>query len=97
MVNNTMTIAASGHWPSTMAPVTAMLINALMFRLPLRRATHPFLYVVKPQATTARIASAAENPSGRPIQLTTSDAIAALPARANGHHGFIGSSATAAS
>ena len=43
IVNSTMTIAASGHWPSANAPVTAMLISALMFRLPLLMATQPFL------------------------------------------------------
>ena len=40
---NTITIAASGHWPSAKAPVTAILIRALIFRLPLRMATQPFL------------------------------------------------------
>jgi hypothetical protein len=43
MVNSTITMAASGHWPSSSAPVTAMLISALMFRLPLRMAIQPFL------------------------------------------------------
>jgi len=40
-VNSTITIAASGHWPSSNAPVTAMLISALMLRLPLRSAVNP--------------------------------------------------------
>ena len=42
-VNNTITIAASGHCPKRMAPVTAMLIRALMLRLKLRIAIQPFL------------------------------------------------------
>ncbi len=41
MVNSTITIAASGHWPISIAPVTAMLISALMLRLPLRIAIQP--------------------------------------------------------
>ena len=43
IVNNTITIAASGHCPRKSAPVTAMLIKALMLRLPLRMAIQPFL------------------------------------------------------
>ncbi|CFM09355.1 Uncharacterised protein [Bordetella pertussis] len=34
-------MAASGHWPMSIAPVTAMLIRALMLRLPLRTAIQP--------------------------------------------------------
>ncbi len=41
MANSTLTIAASGHWPISMAPVTAMLIRALMFRLRFFRAIQP--------------------------------------------------------
>ena len=90
IVNSTMTIAASGHWPMMSAPVTAMLINALMFRLPLLMAIQPFLYVLEPQAKTARMASAAANQPGYPSQPTASDAIADTPAAARGHHGFSG-------
>ena len=43
MVNNTITIAASGHCPRTKAPVTAILISALIFKLPLRIEIQPFL------------------------------------------------------
>ena len=43
IVNSTITIAASGHWPKKSAPVTAILISALMLRLPLRMAIQPFL------------------------------------------------------
>ncbi|MNC83771.1 hypothetical protein D3C75_1379160 [compost metagenome] len=42
-VNRNMTMAASGHWPISTAPVTAMLISALMFRLRFFRAIQPFL------------------------------------------------------
>ncbi len=41
--NSTITMAASGHCRISMAPVTAMLISALMFRLPLDSAIQPFL------------------------------------------------------
>jgi len=41
--------------------------------------------------------SAAASQLGRPIQLTVSEAIAATPAKANGHQGFFGSSVVAAS
>ncbi len=41
MANSTLTIAASGHWPMSTAPVTAMLIRALMFRLRFFRAIQP--------------------------------------------------------
>lgn len=40
-LNRNITMAASGHWPISTAPVTAMLISALMFRLPLRTAIQP--------------------------------------------------------
>lgn len=96
IVNSTITIAASGHWPIAIAPVTAMLISALMFRLPLRIAIQPFLYVVSPHASTAASASAAASHTGRPAQVAPSDAIAATPASASGHHGFAGASATRA-
>jgi hypothetical protein len=39
--NSTMTIAASGHCPSSSAPVTATDIKALMFRFSWRRANQP--------------------------------------------------------
>lgn len=42
-VNRNITIAASGHWPISTAPVTAMLIKALMLRLRFFRAIQPFL------------------------------------------------------
>ncbi|MNP76941.1 hypothetical protein D3C76_1742740 [compost metagenome] len=42
-VNRNITIAASGHCPIRIAPVTAMLIKALMFRLRFFRAIQPFL------------------------------------------------------
>ncbi|MNH19781.1 hypothetical protein D3C72_1319430 [compost metagenome] len=42
-VNRNMTMAASGHCPISTAPVTAMLISALMLRLPFFRAIQPFL------------------------------------------------------
>ena len=38
-----ITIAASGHWPMTKAPLTATVISALMFSLPARSAARPFL------------------------------------------------------
>ena len=41
--NSTITIAASGQWPMSMAPVTAMDINAFMFRLRFLSAIQPFL------------------------------------------------------
>ena len=37
-----ITIAASGHWPISSAPVTATAISALMFRRPRRSALTPF-------------------------------------------------------
>ena len=40
-LNRNITMAASGHWPISTAPVTAMLIRALMLRLPLRTAIQP--------------------------------------------------------
>jgi hypothetical protein len=42
-VNSNITMAASGHWPISTAPVTAMLISALMLRLRFFRAIQPFL------------------------------------------------------
>ncbi|MNF86069.1 hypothetical protein D3C84_684920 [compost metagenome] len=41
MAKSTLTMAASGHWPISRAPVTAMLISALMFRLRFFRAIQP--------------------------------------------------------
>ena len=84
-------MAASGHWPNSSAPVTAMLISALMFRLPLRMATQPFLKVLVPLARTATTANAAANPVGNPAHCTTSDAIAASPAMASGRHALTAS------
>jgi hypothetical protein len=43
MAYSAITIAASGHWPITIAPVTATVISALMFRRPWRSAAQPFL------------------------------------------------------
>ncbi|OPZ76388.1 MAG: hypothetical protein BWY79_01649 [Actinobacteria bacterium ADurb.Bin444] len=40
--NSTMTMAASGHSPMAMAPVTAMVMRALMFRVRFLRASNPF-------------------------------------------------------
>ena len=57
-LNRNITMAASGHWPISTAPVTAMLIRALMLRLPLRTAIQPF-WVSRPQAVMAATASAA--------------------------------------
>ncbi len=37
-----ITMAASGHWPISSAPVTATVISALMFRRPRRSASRPF-------------------------------------------------------
>ena len=38
-----ITMAASGHWPITNAPVTATVIRALMFSRPRNSAVSPFL------------------------------------------------------
>ena len=43
MAYSAITIAASGHWPITKAPVTATVISALMLSLPRSRADKPFL------------------------------------------------------
>jgi len=37
-----ITMAASGHWPIAKAPLTATVINALIFRRPRSRAFKPF-------------------------------------------------------
>ncbi|MNR18921.1 hypothetical protein D3C85_1356800 [compost metagenome] len=41
--NRNITMAASGHSPMSIAPVTAIDISALMFRLRFLRAIQPFL------------------------------------------------------
>lgn len=86
-VKSTITIAASGHWPIAIAPVTAMLISALMFRLPFVSAIQPLRYVPRPQVATAASASAAASHTGSCSHVTASDAAAATPAIASGHHG----------
>ena len=42
MVKSTITIAASGQWPMMTAPVTAIAIKALMFKLKFLSAIQPF-------------------------------------------------------
>jgi hypothetical protein len=39
----TITIAASGQWPITIAPVTAIDMRAFMFKLRFLSAIQPFL------------------------------------------------------
>jgi hypothetical protein len=41
MAYSAITMAASGHWPMTKAPVTATVISALMFSRPCRSAVSP--------------------------------------------------------
>ncbi len=52
-----MTIAASGHWPITNAPVTATVISALMFSRPRRSAARPLRYTSKPDSPIATAAT----------------------------------------
>lgn len=67
-----------------------MLISALMFRLPLRRGLQPFLKVVVPQASTATKAKMAVTSVAQAAHCRASEAIAASPAIASGHHGLAG-------
>ena len=87
-VNRTMTMAASGHCRSNTAPVTAMLIRALILRLPWRNAIQPFLKVPTPLIVMATRANSPDNHSGKPSQWTISAPRAASPASANGHQGL---------
>src|SRR5690625_6469663 len=54
--NSTITMAASGHCPIRIAPVTAMLIKALILRFRFLRAIQHFLLVEKPPYNIASIA-----------------------------------------
>src|SRR5690625_1930254 len=51
--NKDITIAASGHSPIAKAPVTAILIKALILRLRFLMATQPFLYTCSPESKIA--------------------------------------------
>src|SRR5690625_6053815 len=83
--NNTMTMAASGHCPIKTAPVTAMLMSALIFKLALITAVQPFLYVSRPLHPMATTAQRKLNQAGAPNQYKPSATTAKIPATTTGH------------
>jgi hypothetical protein len=88
---STITIAASGHWPITTAPVTAMAISALMFSVRWRSAPQPLRYVDRPVRPMAISASASAGHAVSPAENATASAprAAAPPASRRAGLGWV--------
>ena len=80
--NSQITTAASGHWPMSAAPMTAIVISRFMFSESVRSAIQPFFRVSTPPSAMAAkdAAMTGHDASGCPLNTRTSAPMAKTPA-----------------